>query len=772
MVRPGRAVRPEPAGRAVIVDLDGASVSITGLGPGLLHLRSAPGRRWAPRRSWAVTTADEAFPRTELELRDGDHGSTSAVGDGLAASISAGGRLSIAAGDRPLMRDAEVTSIGGGLRWSFGMPPDRRFFGFGERTGSLDKRGRRYTCWTTDEWRQQDDDTDALYVAIPFYLGLDADGHAHGIFLDSTFRSTFDLRDTEGCRMAMWAASPGLDWYVIDGPDPATVVRRFSELVGRAPLPPRWGLGYHQARWSYETEAEAREVADGLRANAIPADAIHLDIHHFDRYRAFTWDRERFPDPGGLVRSLADAGLHTTVVVDAPVTIDAGSEEGVYSEGRRRDAYVRASSARDADEVVGHLWGGPSVYPDHLRPDVRDWWGSLYRRDLDLGISGFANDMNEPAMHDRPMDDPETRNIEPPPDAPFGPPDERTTHAEARNVYALLEDAATRVALLETRPDERPFLITRSGYAGIQRHAIVWTGDNWSRWEHLAMSLPQLLNLGLSGVPIAGADIGGFFEDCSAELLVRWMQLAAFYPFARNNAAIGTRRQEPWAFGEPTTTRCRRAIELRYRLLPYLYTVVEEAARLGDPILRPLFFHAPDDRRAVAVEDQALVGHDLMIAPVLAEGVTERRVYLPSGVWYDLRGADRHAGGREAFASATLDEDLPIFARGGSVIPSAPVMRWSDERRVDPLTLDIYLDGDGAAEGRLYEDDGQSMAYLDGVWCETRLVAAADDGGTRVTAERSGGWRPPKRAVVVRVHDEQNVREMRLADAERWTVTL
>ncbi|MFL5769104.1 MAG: TIM-barrel domain-containing protein, partial [Chloroflexota bacterium] len=579
--------------------------------------------------------------------------------------------------------------------------------------------------------------------------------------------------DTRGRRASMWAASPALDWYVIDGPDPADVVARFTELVGAASLPPRWALGYHQARWSYETEAEVREIADGLRGNAIPADAVHLDIHHMDGYRAFTWDHQRFPDPAGLARSLATAGLRTTVVVDAPVAIDDGAGDSVYQEGRRLAAYVRTSDAPDAPEVVGHLWGGLSVYPDHLRPEIRDWWGSLYRRQLDLGMAGFANDMNEPAMHDRPMDDPGTRNVEPPRDAPFGPADERTTHAEARNVYGLLEDAATRAGLLAARPDERPFLITRSGFAGVQRYAIVWTGDDWSRWEHLAMSLPQLLNLGLSGVPIAGADIGGFFEDCSPELLVRWMQLGAFYPFARNNSAVGTGPQEPWAFGEPTTSRCRRAIELRYRLLPYLYTVVEEACRTGYPVLRPLLFHAPGDARAVGVEDEAFVGRDLLIAPILMQGAVERKVYLPSGSWYDIRTGEASSGGAELDASASLDEDVPVYARAGAIIPSGPLMQWSDERPVDPLTLDVYLDPDGTASGRLYEDDGVSMGYLDGETAETTFSATpTGDGSTLVSAERAGRFRPPPRAIVVRAHDGRHVSERRIQDADAWELTI
>lgn len=285
------------------------------------------------------------------------------------------------------------------------------------------------------------------------------------------------------------------------------------------------------------------------------------------------------------------------------------------------------------------------------------------------------------------------------------------------------------------------------------------------------MSLPQVLNLGLSGVAIAGADIGGFFDDCTPELLVRWMQLGAFYPFARNNSATGTRQQEPWAFGEPTTTRCRRALEFRYRLLPYLYSVAEEAVRTGYPILRPLFFHHPADAGAVAVDDQALVGGDLMIAPVMAPGVARRDVYLPAGRWYDVRSGACHDGPARISASATLDEELPLYARGGSVVSTAPVMAWSDERPVDPLTFDVYLDRDGHAQGRLYEDDGRSMAFLHGE--HSVMTVAAErraDGTALVTASREGPFRPPGRTVIVRVHDGPRTEAARFADADRWEI--
>jgi alpha-glucosidase len=364
-------------------------------------------------------------------------------------------------------------------------------------------------------------------------------------------------------------------------------------------MPPRWALGYHQARWSYGSEEEVRQVAEALRVHGIPADAIHLDIDHMDGFRVFTWDQVRFPDPAGLMADLRAMGFRITVVVDAAVRQDL-SGYAVYEEGHARGYFVGGPGPRSEPELTAYQWGGRSVLPDHTRDEVRRWWGEQYQNYLDVGVAGFVNDMNEPALHDRPFDDPLSANWEPPPGTPFGEEGEEGTHAEVRNAYASLEARATAEGLERAQPDARPFLVTRSGSAGIQRSATVWTGDNGSYWEHLEMSLPQLLNLGLSGIPLSGADIGGFFGDCPPELLVRWMQLRAWYPFARGNAATGTARQEPWVWGEPTTSRCRRAFELRYRLLPYLYGVVREASRTGRPILGPLLFHYPANATAAA----------------------------------------------------------------------------------------------------------------------------------------------------------------------------
>jgi alpha-glucosidase len=536
-------------------------------------------------------------------------------------------------------------------------------------------------------------------------------------------------------------------------------------------MPPRWALGYHQARWSYASAGEVRDVAAALRDHDIPADAIHLDIDHMDRFRPFTWDPERFPDPRALVSHLREHGLRTTLVVDAAVPVADGYD--VYEDGRRGGCLVRRSRDPDAEEFTAYLWGGISAFPDHTRPDVRRWWGDLYARYLDAGVAGFLNDMNEPAMHDRPFDDPDSANTEPPPGTPFGEGDDVATHAEVRNVYGLLEDRAADEGIRRARPEARPFLISRAGFAGVQRHAMIWTGDNWSTWEHLEMSLPQLVNLGLSGVPLAGADIGGFFDSCTPELLVRWTQLGALYPFARNNSAEGTPHQEPWAFGEPTTSRCRRAIELRYRLLPYLYTVVEEASRTGWPVLRPLFFEYPDDGRAQVIGDEALVGRDLLIAPVTRPGQAARSVYLPPGRWLDLRDGTVHDAG-DVLVRAGLDEDPPLFLRAGAMLPMGPVMRCTDERPIDPLTLHAFPDGAGHAAGTLYEDDGASNAYRAGGWCRTVFEAhvSGSDLVVRVRRDPAGSFVPAGRAVEVVLHGPRGAQRETLDDSGDWELTL
>ncbi|GAA1781830.1 glycoside hydrolase family 31 protein [Luedemannella flava] len=765
-LRPGPLRRWRHAGRAVLVEYDGPVLSVTHLADGIARIRLAPTGAFAPRRPWSATPPDDAFDPVPVTV-DAD-------ADGVRVSS---GRLTVhaaRAGARVTVRDRDGTVLltdgpdggpawraGGGATWTRHMPRDENYVGFGERTGLLDQRGRRLTCWCTDRYEFQGPGVDELYQAIPCYLAVAASGRCHGVYLHNTYRSAMDLTAERDQRLVMSVDGGELDWYVLAGPDPADVVGRFTALTGRMPLPPRWALGYQQARWGYASADRIRSVAADLRRHGVPADVLYLDIDHQDRYRTFTWDPERFPDPAGLAAELGAEGFKLAAVVDVGVSREPDAGYDVFDEGHRKGYFL----TEGGDLLLRHVWPGLCAFPDFASAAVRQWWGGWYATLLDRGMRGVVNDMNEPAMHDLPMDHPDSGRVEPPPDTPH---DEDATHAEVHNVYALLENAATDAALLQARPDERILRLTRAGGAGIQRYAAVWTGDNGSHWEHLEMSLPQLMNLGLSGVAFAGADIGGFFGDCGPELLARWFQLGCCYPLARNHCARGHADQEPWVWGPEILDACRAAVRQRYRLLPHLYTLLADAAQTGAPVLRPLLYHYPADPLARLRADQALLGRDLMVAPVLRPGVTARAVYFPAGTWHDTRSGEVHAGGRAALVSAVLTEGLPLFARGGGVIASGPVGQHTDELPLDPLTLDIYPDKSGRADGELYEDDGTSLAYTRGAWARTRY--AYRDG--TLTARRSGRFAVPPRRVEIRLHDPDGTRHTHLREATTdWTVT-
>jgi alpha-glucosidase len=772
-VRPGLLSGWTRTGGAIRLDYDGPSIWLSAVGPATLRMRLAPSGELAPRRSWAVARDD-----AHLDM----HVSADPSGDGVRCTLNdivvrvagGGGRIDVVGSDgRAVLVDGpdggpSWRSGRPGARWTKEMRDDVRYYGFGERTGHLQKRGRRYTCWTTDEWRHQGATTDTLYVAIPFFMGVDGDGRSFGVFLHNTYRTTFDLTDLAGRRLRLEAEGGELDLYVFAGPTPADVVSQFTEVVGRSPIPPLWALGYHQSRWGYSSGDEVRAVVTEFRKRQIPLDAVHLDIEHMQDFRTFTWDDEAFSDAGALLADLGDLGVRVVGVVDAGVARVSGYH--VFDEGRARDAFLRKA---DGEELTGYVWPGECVFPDHLRQDVREWWGSLYAPDVELGVAGFLNDMNEPAMHDRPIDAPGSANAEPPPETLHGPLAERVTHAEGRNVYALLQNAGASEGLRRIAPDERLLLLSRSGFAGVQRYAGIWTGDSSSLWEHLESSLSTILNLGLSGVPFAGADIGGFFGDCGPELLVRWTQLGALTPFARNHSASGTSPQEPWAWDGDVEQACRRAIELRYRLLPYLYTLAAEAARTGRPILRPLFFEDPSDPATHELADEAFLGRALLLAPVLRPGVAARSVYLPTGPWVDLRSGERHRGPGWIQTSAALDEDLPLFLRGGSILPLGPVRQHVGERPLAPLTLEVLASDDGRADGELYEDDGRSYAYERDGSARTRFRCRADAGETTITAKRDGAFHVPERTVEIVFHgpDGRRAHTVRQASGE-WNVTV
>lgn len=578
------------------------------------------------------------------------------------------------------------------------MEPNSHVYGLGEKTSFLDKKGEKYDMWNSDVYDPHVPEIECLYVSIPFMIHFRYEKPAYGIFLDNPGRTSFDMR-TEEEAYSFKAESGTLDYYFIQGPELKDVVRHYSSLTGRMELPPAWAIGYHQSRYSYMNQEEVLTLARTFREKNIPCDVIYLDIHYMDEYRVFTFDPVRFPHPKAMIAELREMGIRIVPIVDPGVKKDP--EYGPYQEGVRNDYFCRRL---EGELFIGDVWPGASAFPDFTDEEVRSWWGDQHRYYTDLGIHGIWNDMNEPAVFNasKTMDlDIVHKNDGNP-----------KTHRELHNLYGMLMSMATQQGLKSQINGERPFVLTRAGYAGVQKYAATWTGDNRSFWEHLAMAIPMVLNLGLSGQPFAGPDIGGFAHHTSPELLARWTQAGVFFPYVRNHSALESIHQEPWVFGPEVEDICRKYIRLRYRLLPYLYTLFHEANTTGLPVMRPLILEYPHDRQVYNLCDQFLVGRDVLVAPILRPSMEYRAVYLPEGEWIDLWSGDRLEGGRHILVHAPLAH-LPIYVKAGAVIPELRGDEWKPSLNEEAQVALVIHSGqtNKRSTGQWYEDDARTYAY-------------------------------------------------------------
>jgi alpha-glucosidase len=612
-----------------------------------------------------------------------------------------------------------------------------RYFGCGERTSGLEKTGSHQVFYNVDPPLGHTASFNNLYSSIPFTLSM-VNGKAHGLFFDNTHRVEFDLALEDENRAYYGAEGGAIVYYVFCGPAPADVVGRYTELTGRTPMPPLWALGNQQCRYSYMNEEEVREIASGFRERDIPCDVIYLDIHYMDGYRVFTWNEDRFPDPQGLISDLSKQGFRVVTIVDPGVKVD--ENYSIYTEGRARDLYCKT---RDGEEYHNAVWPGVCAFPDFTNPETREWWGGNQKILTDEGVAGIWCDMNEPALF-VPAGATMPDNVV----HPGGRTGEARWHAQIHNTYGSLMARAAREGLLALRPDERPFVITRAGYAGLQRHAMHWTGDNSSWWEHLWMSMPQLQNLGLSGVAWAGVDVGGFGGDTNGELLARRTEFRVFQPFCRNHTTLGTRHQEPWTFGEPYESVCREMIKLRQRLLPYLYTLFEECHRTGAPILRPLLFDYPEDETTYTADDEFLLGDALLVAPITRPGVEHRHVYLPEGTWFHYWSGERFDGPAHVLAHAPLGQPA-LYVKANKAIPMGPDASHTGEKPVDPLTL-LFYPAQGTGESTIYEDAGDGFGYEQGEYARRNVSCETSEDRIAVRlGERGGSFVPERREVRV-----------------------
>jgi alpha-glucosidase len=735
---------------------DALTLRVDALRDDVLRVRISPKHHPAEDASWAVlpesrksrisVTAESAgFSTSQLRVR-----------------VTADLRLRVEDLSGVVLQEdaAPVSWSADGFRVTKAKIADDHFFGLGDKPGPLDRAGEAFVMWNTDNFGWQES-TDPIYKSIPFFLEMRR-GRALGVLFDNTFRTFFDFGRERTDRYTFSAPDGPLDYYLLYGPEPKQVVSGYAWLTGPTPLPPLWALGYQQSRYSYYPRAKVEEIANHLRADHIPSDVIWLDIDFQYKNRPFTVDPERFPDFPGLLHELNAKHFHTVLITDLHIANLPNQNYAPYDSGKAGDHFVK----RNGQDYVGPVWPGPSVFPDFTQSKTRTWWGSLYKDFLADGAAGFWNDMNEPAVFTYPtktMPDDVQHRIDGAAAEGFA---KRTaTHLEIHNVYGMENSRATWEGSLTLAPNTRPFVMTRASYAGGQRYAVTWTGDNSSTWNHLRQTTPQLLNLGLSGFAFSGADVGGFAGSPPPDLLTAWLMLSAFQPIDRDHAAKGTRDHEPWVDGPEQEAIRRRYIEERYRLMPYLYTTAEETSRDGLPITRPLFLefpHATTDGHPLDLDatGEFLFGPSILVAASPSpEEVAPYEVHLPPGIWYDYwtgNRLDRRAPVaardleiRDA-APATLAPifvtpktgELPLYVRGGTILPMQPLTQSTDEKPNGPLTLRVFPGDD--CHGDVYQDDGKSFDFRTGAYLRMNMTCELQaDGGLTITLNPpEGSFKP------------------------------
>ena len=758
----------QPLRDGIAIQAGPATLRITALRDDILRVRIAPGSALPEDASWAVLpgprsesvevqpTQDAAsvgFRTASLDVRIERNPLRIVVRD-LAGNVICA--------DAP-GRPTEFSV--GGFSVSKEMPSDERFFGLGDKTGSFDRRNQAYTLWNRDIGVEAT--TDPLYKSIPFFLAISS-GRSYGILLDNTWRTWFDFGKQARDAYSFGGEGGPLNYYLIYGPTPKQVVEGYIYLTGTPPLPPLWALGFQQSRYSYTPESQLLEVAKRLRADKIPSDALYLDIDYQYRNRPFTINPVTFPGFPGLVSDLRKQHFNLVLITDLHIAYVPNQGYMPYDTGHAGDHFVKKA---DGSEYVGVVWPGPAVFPDFTRAQTRQWWGNLYKQFIEDGVAGFWNDMNEPSVFDgrlftMPLDN--VHRIQEP-----GFTTRTAPHAEIHNIFGMENVRATYEGLLKLRPDERPFVLTRATFAGGQRYGFTWTGDNSSTWNQLRLGTQMLLNLGLSGISFVGDDIGGFGGSPPPDLLTRWIEVGAFNPMFRDHSTKGSLPQEVWAHGPEQEAIRRRYIETRYRLLPYIYTLAEEASRDGLPLVRPLFLEFPDEFSAI--DSEFLLGPDLLVAPPpFGEMPEDYAVSYPPGDWYDFwtgqkmphspaaptivevanavaKGESASKFPEPAKIHPTLDT-LPVYVRGGSILPLQPLIQSTDQTPEGPLELRVYP-GE-KCDGSLYLDDGHTFAYQRGELVRQEFTCQSDGHSVSVQfGTRQGSYSPWWKTIEVVIYD-------------------
>jgi len=602
------------------------------------------------------------------------------------------------------------------------------YYGLGDKPVNNNLKGKRFENWVTDSYAFMRG-TDPIYKAIPFYTGIHHK-KAYGIFFDNTFRTFFDFCQERRNVASFWAQGGEMNYYFIYGPQMRDVVANYTDLTGRPhQLPPLWALGYHQSKWSYYPESKVKDVTNKLRDLKIPCDAIYLDIDYMDDFRCFTWNKDYFPDPKRMVKELSDNGFKTIVIIDPGIKIDPNYS--VFKEGLEKNYFCKRA---DGPYMKGKVWPGECYFPDFTSAKVREWWSDLFKELIeDIGVKGVWNDMNEPAVMDVPG-----KSF--PDDVRHSYDGNHCSHRKAHNVYGMQMARATYQGLKKFSYPKRPFVITRAAYAGTQRYTSTWTGDNSATWDHLSIANAQAQRMCMSGFSFVGSDIGGFAEQPNGELYARWIQLGVFHPFCRTHSSGDHGEQEPYSFDDNVTNIVRKFIEIRYQLLPYLYTAFWRYINEGVPILKSLVLFDQDDLQTHHRNDEFIFGEKILVCPILEPNAKGRRMFIPRGKWYNFWNCELILGGEEVWVDADIDS-MPIFIKEGAIIPKYPIQQYVGEKTIDQLKLEVFYKL-GNEKSQVFEDAHDGYDYKKGKFSLRNFSLVGKEDTLTIQQFKSGTFIP------------------------------
>jgi alpha-glucosidase len=695
---------------------DNASLEVKFLTRNMLVISWEPGKSPAP-----YTIADNEWFTGSPEYEKNENHHSLSYGE-LRIDIDVYGGIRVRDLEGKSLRiDHPPIRSGNSWKLSTELAPDEHIYGLGERAARLNLRPGNYSSWNTDPGGNYSHGADPLYIGTPIYLSI-SDAGNQMVYFENSYHSNFRIGEKFYAEF-----SGGMLRYYLIFSGLEEIYHQLGKLVGRPFLPPRWALGYHQSRWGYHNEADIKNVIKGFQDHHLPISAIHLDIDYMRGFRVFTIDGQRFPSLGQLANDLAQQGIKIVTIIDPTVKVDGDYE--IYREGISKDMFCKLP---DGNISRGVSWPGWSVFPDFSKPETRNWWSDKYQSLVSQGVAGIWHDMNEPSSFAAWGDKSLPTSTQHDMDGRGG------DHQEAHNLYGLLMNRTGYEALHNKPLGKRPWILSRSGWAGSQRYAWCWTGDIASTWGALRQTIPSILGLGLSGHAFSGVDIGGFSGDPNEELYLRWFQLASFLPFFRTHSAVGTKPREPWVYGEPITSIIRNFLNLRYKLMPYWYTLAWDAAQSGIPPLRPIFWENSSDQHMLDIEDEFMVGDAFLVAPILHPNQSSRHVILPPGTWYSFWEDVSYMDEKSITCATPLDR-IPCYVKSGSMLPM---------EEDGNLCFHIYPSEDKNSDCHVYSDSGDGY----GSWRVDRFHSNSKQKSLEITWVYEGDYPFPQSTVKFQVH--------------------